>query len=105
MGAAATEIEWDDGKKARYPHRVLRGLCPCAHCQGHQGPLRWVAAVENASKLMLEISKLEPVGNYAIGIEWADGHSGGIYSFTYLQDLARLENAEVEQLRAYRVAR
>jgi len=51
---------------------------------------------------MLEISELEQVGNYAIGLAWADGHTGGIYSFEYLRDLAPLFDKPVEYLRAFR---
>jgi DUF971 family protein len=42
------------------------------------------------------------VGNYAVGLAWADSHSGGIYTFEYLRDLARLDGWPIERLRAYR---
>ena len=29
----------------------------------------------------------ELVGNYALKIEWSDGHGTGIYSFEYLRDI------------------
>jgi DUF971 family protein len=58
--------------------------------------------VENASKLMLEIAEIEQVGNYAIGLAWADGHTGGIYSFEYLRELAPLFDKPVEYQRAFR---
>lgn len=101
-GSTSTEIDWDDGVTLRYPHRVLRGLCPCASCQGHQGGVRWVEAVESASPLALEIKDIEQVGNYALGLGWADGHRGGIYSFGYLRELGALADHSIEQLRAYR---
>lgn len=101
-GAVVTEIDWSDGATLRYPHRILRGLCPCAKCQGHEHGIRWVEAVEQASKLMLEVNQIEQVGNYAIGITWADGHAGGIYTFEYLRELGRLEAWPTERLRAYR---
>jgi DUF971 family protein len=34
--------------------------------------------------------KFDLVGGYAIQLFWADGHSSGIYSFTYLRRLADL---------------
>jgi len=101
-GASVTEIDWSDGQTTRYAHRTLRGLCPCAQCQGHDRGIRWLESAESASKLMLEISELEQVGNYAIGLAWADGHTGGIYSFEYLRDLAPLFDKPVEYLRAFR---
>jgi len=102
-GATVTEIEWSDGRTRRYPHRTLRGLCPCAKCQGHDGGVRWVESVERASPLALEVSELEQVGNYALGLTWADGHGGGIYSFEYLLELGKLESASIEHLRAVRL--
>jgi DUF971 family protein len=32
--------------------------------------------------------KIQPVGRYAIQIDWSDGHSTGIYSFRQLRRLA-----------------
>jgi len=101
-GATVTEIDWSDGKTTRYAHRTLRGLCPCAQCQGHDRGIRWVEAVERASNLMLEVKDLEQVGNYAVGLSWGDGHSGGIYTFEYLRELAELFERDLDQLRAWR---
>jgi DUF971 family protein len=100
-GAAQTEIDWSDGTTTRYAHRTLRGLCPCAQCQGHDRGIRWIESVEKASKLSLEISNLEQVGNYALGLTWGDGHAGGIYTFEYLRDLGKLADLSIEYLRAY----
>jgi DUF971 family protein len=101
-GATVTEIDWSDGSKTRHEHRTLRGLCPCAQCQGHDRGIRWVEAVEQASNLAFEIAELEQVGNYAIGVTWADRHTGGIYSFTYLRELAPLFGKPIDYLRAFR---
>jgi DUF971 family protein len=101
-GSTKTEIDWDDGVTSRYQHLTLRGLCPCAACQGHDGGLRWVDAIEQASPLALELKDIEQMGNYALGLGWADGHRGGIYSFGYLRELGRLFDLPLEQLRAYR---
>jgi DUF971 family protein len=38
----------------------------------------------------LELRELEQVGNYALGLTWADGHSTGIYSFRLLRTLGEL---------------
>lgn len=32
--------------------------------------------------------KITPLGNYAIGIDWNDGHSAGIYTYTLIKKLA-----------------
>jgi DUF971 family protein len=49
--------------------------------------------------LALELKEIEQVGNYAIGLAWADGHRGGIYSFEYLRELGRLVDYSLDQLR------
>ena len=38
----------------------------------------------------MELREIEQVGNYALGLTWADGHSSGIYSFRYLRTLGDL---------------
>jgi len=87
-GAKDLEITWGDAKKISYPHEILRGFCPCAGCQGHSGTLRFQADQN------LELRELEQVGNYALGLTWADGHSSGIYSFRYLRALGELLEAQ-----------
>jgi len=87
-GAHDLEITWGDAKKISYPHEILRGFCPCATCQGHSGSVRFVTGHN------LELRDLEQVGNYALGLTWADGHSTGIYSFRYLRALGELLEAQ-----------
>jgi DUF971 family protein len=83
-GARKLEIEWGDGRTCAYPHRILRGYCPCAGCQGHSGVIRFVDGGN------LEIVGLEQVGNYALSLTWGDQHSSGIYSYRYLRSLGEL---------------
>ena len=80
-GASTMQIEFADGHLAVYPHELLRGYCPCAQCQGHSGPIRFVTARN------LELSEIAEVGNYALRLTWGDGHSSGIYSFDFLRRL------------------
>lgn len=92
-GARLMEIEWSDGLSASYRHLVLRGFCPCAHCQGHHGP---VAFVEGQGSP--ELRDIEEVGNYAVRLTWADGHATGIYTFRFLRELAPLADVSDEDL-------
>lgn len=94
-------IEWSDGVSTEHPHVVLRGLCPCAHCQGHQGGIGWVSNVEQPTSLMLELRQVAQVGNYALGLDWEDGHSGGIYTFEYLRRLGPLAGQSLKQWRQF----
>lgn len=80
-GARMLEIDWADGHRSIYPHDMLRGYCPCAMCQGHEGPIRYVAGGDQ------ELADLGEVGDYALRMTWGDGHATGIYSFTFLREL------------------
>jgi DUF971 family protein len=80
-----TEIDWADGHRGIYPHEVLRGYCPCAACQGHGGPIRWIETREDQR----ELENIETVGGYALSLSWSDGHSSGIYSYQFLRALCQ----------------
>ncbi len=86
-GATTTEITWGDGARCVYPNALLRGYCPCAHCQGHGGTIQFVPG-GNA-----DLRELETVGFYALKLVWGDGHETGLYTFEYLRSLAN--NPEV----------
>ena len=90
--ARRMEIVWSDDTTTAYRHAILRGFCPCAHCQGHHGPVRWV---EGAEDLNLELTGIEPLGNYALQFTWGDGHGTGIYTFAFLRELAEAGESEV----------
>ena len=83
-GARDLEITWPSGHTTRYPHRILRGYCPCAGCQGHSGSIKYVDGGN------LELRDLEAVGNYALSLTWGDAHNAGIYTYQYLHDLGVL---------------
>jgi DUF971 family protein len=100
--ATTLEITWSDGATSRYRHALLRGFCPCAHCQGHQGPIGWAADARDADLAILDI---EEVGNYAVRLVFADGHSTGIYSFRFLRDLTQATERPVEEAKLLRFSR
>ncbi len=91
-GARRMEVVWSDGITTAYRHAILRGFCPCAYCQGHHGPVRWV---EGAEGMDLELSAIEPVGNYAVQLTWGDAHGTGIYTYAFLRDLAEIGESEI----------
>lgn len=101
-GATTMEIVWSDGTTSRYRHVILRGFCPCAHCQGHQGPIRWA---EGATDEDLPILDIEEVGNYALRLVFGDGHSTGIYSFRFLRDLGEAAGMSLEEAKGQRFSR
>lgn len=93
-GAHVLEIVWSDGSTSTFTHRLLRGFCPCAYCQGHQGPIRWAQTAPPHDVL---IDEIEEVGNYALRLGWADGHTTGIYSFRFLRELHPLSEVPLEE--------
>ncbi len=84
-------LSFGDGFEAYLSLPMLRRACPCAACQGEPDALGRVIRprVEHGPKAY-ELQKFETVGGYAIQLFWGDGHSTGIYSYTYLQKLAEL---------------
>ena len=63
---------------------LLRVLSPSAEVQGH-GPGQEVLQTGKAG---VGITAIEPVGHYAVQISFDDGHSSGLYTWTYLAQLA-----------------
>jgi DUF971 family protein len=86
-GGRSTEIDWADGHRSAYPHELLRGYCPCAGCQGHSGEIRFIETTDTQR----ELDDISKVGNYALSLQWFDGHASGIYSYKYLRALCPCE--------------
>jgi DUF971 family protein len=80
-GTSTMEIDFEDGHTGIYPHRVLRGFCPCAVCQGHSSPIKFRPGGSE------ELVEIDEVGDYAIRLTWQDGHGTGIFSFPFLRAL------------------
>ncbi len=76
------EISYADGKTFRLPCEFLRVFSPSAEVRGH-GPGQEVL---QTGKREVEITEVEPVGQYAIQLRFSDGHDTGIYSWDLLYD-------------------
>jgi DUF971 family protein len=79
------EISFDDGSHFEYPCEYLRVYSPSAEVQGH-GPGQEVLQV---GKENVNITGIEPVGSYAVQLEFDDEHNTGIYSWDTLYVLGR----------------
>jgi DUF971 family protein len=77
------EIDFDDGRRFRFPAEFLRVESPSAEVKGHGTGQQIVVA----GRRHVGIVDVEPVGNYAIRIRFDDLHDTGIYSWAYLHDL------------------
>jgi DUF971 family protein len=62
---------------------MLRVTSPSAEVQGHSPSER----VTVGGKRDVAITRIEPVGNYAVKLVFSDGHDTGIYSWSYLRKL------------------
>jgi DUF971 family protein len=82
----ALDITWTDGRLCSYPLVLLRKRCPCATCQTdakEKGDFYIPLFTADA----LTLKDVRQQGNYAMQLEWADGHHTGIYDYGYLLDL------------------
>lgn len=77
------EVAFDSGERFVMPCEYLRVHSPSAEVQGH-GPGERVLV---AGKRDVDISAIEPVGNYAVLLRFSDGHATGIFSWETLYDL------------------
>lgn len=75
------DVLFSSGDKAIFSAEFLRVFSPSAEVRGHGKP----KLVSN--KKQVAISKLVPVGHYAVKLVFDDGHDSGIYSWTYLHQL------------------
>jgi len=83
------EIAFDTGETFRLPFELLRVYSPSAEVRGH-GPGQETL---QTGKREIDITALEPVGNYAVRPRFSDGHDSGIYSWDILYDLGRRQDA------------
>lgn len=76
-------VSFDDGVEFSLPAEYLRVLSPSAEVQGHSSDQR----VTVPGKMMVSITAIDSVGNYAVRLTFSDGHNTGIFSWSYLRRL------------------
>lgn len=79
------KVIWPDGVTHVLPAFDLRADCWCAMCINEstgQKTLRTESLPKDVHPLAIK-----PVGNYAIQIEWSDGHRTGLYTYQHLREL------------------
>ena len=86
------KIDWKDGHHSDYGLTYLRDKCPCATCTGAHGTPPRQPEANNPFQMYKPVLKMlgvEPVGNYAIRINWSDGHNSGIYSYEHFRHICQ----------------
>lgn len=77
------ELEYADAGNFTLTAEYLRVYSPSAEVRGHSPE----EAKLQTNKIDVALKKIEPVGNYAVKLFFDDGHSTGIYPWTYLYEL------------------
>ena len=83
-------ITWTDEQSSKYDVVELRRKCPCATCideWSHEQILKPESVLESIRPI-----KIDSVGQYALSIQFNDGHKTGIYTFSMLRKMARMHH-------------
>ncbi len=105
------DVRWSNGTESKLSTKVLRTNCPCATCReargegSHEKPLSGAPVgsggtkkpslslriIDSSIEEELNLAEVWPVGNYAIGLRWGDGHATGIYTYDLLYELSHMQ--------------
>jgi DUF971 family protein len=85
VGGGTLAIEWKDGHHTSFEPVYLRERCPCARCVDETTGRRVFGSGQAAAGL--EFRSAQVVGQYAVQIEFSDGHGTGLYAFDSLRRL------------------
>jgi len=93
------DVYFDDDSTCTFSSEFLRVHSPSAEVQGHGNePMKLVLG-----KSQVSISKIEPVGHYAIRLIFDDNHNSGLFSWSYFSHL-QAKHDELWQTYQQRVA-
>jgi len=77
------ELVYADGDRFDLPCEYLRVFSPSAEVRGHSPN----QAVLMVGKESVNVSRIEPVGHYAVRLVFDDGHDSGLFTWDYLHQL------------------
>jgi DUF971 family protein len=80
------EITWPSLGARRIGFKTLRANCPCAGCVDELTGIRTLNV--DAIPANIAPARIELCGNYALKVEWNDGHSTGLYTWQRLAEIA-----------------
>ena len=84
-GGAELAVTFDNGDSVELSAEYLRVESPSAEVQGHSLDQRkWIGGKKDVT-----ITKMEPVGRYAVQLTFSDGHDTGIYPWEVLNHLGK----------------
>jgi DUF971 family protein len=76
-------VSFEDGASFVLPAEYLRVTSPSAEVQGHSAAERKTVPGKRAVRIL----GVDPIGNYAVRLDFDDGHNTGIYTWAYLHAL------------------
>lgn len=88
-------IRWDDGATTAISAHDLRANCPCAGCVDEVTHVRTLDV--GAIPKDIDVAGLDQVGNYALHVDFTDGHGTGIYDWKLLRALTERPPADGTQ--------
>jgi Mrp family chromosome partitioning ATPase/DUF971 family protein len=89
---AGIEVRLADAATGTIHPAALRRVCSCANCvEEFSG--RQILKPEDVAENVYPL-RMQPMGNYAIAIQWSDGHSSSIYPYEVLLEMSGLKPAE-----------
>lgn len=83
------DVNFDDGTSTSISAELLRVESPSAEVQGHGAGQKTTPA----GKRNVKISRIDPVGNYAIRIAFSDGHDTGLFTWNTLHDYGQRQES------------
>lgn len=78
-------VRFDDDTAYAFTAEFLRVTSPSAEVQGHNASQKQTVP----GKIDVGIRSIDPVGNYAVRLNFDDGHHTGLFSWTYLAEIGR----------------
>ena len=80
------ELTFNDGLHATLPIGFLRINSPSAAVQGHGHVVEIKPPPQESN---VNITAIDPVGNYAVKFHFDDGHNTGLFTWEYLYALSK----------------
>lgn len=80
------ELDWPQRATSRLAARELRCECRCAACVDEFTGARLLDPRTVPDDV--GIQGVRPVGNYALALQFSDGHQTGLFTFEHLWELA-----------------
>lgn len=87
FNAKMITLTWSNGDTATVSNSALRRACSCALCVDEmtRAPLLDPKTIP----MDIHAEKIGTIGNYAITVDWSDGHNTGFFPYTEIRELSR----------------